>query len=175
MLKSSWKFVALGLFAALSMSMTLAGDTRDLPAKSIRPDMGKIAESTTSVKMPEPNFGYEGHLGCFVATAQGKARGMIVVHQYPDTAKIALGNTKLTYEGTTQLNNVSGYVFKTDFDGKQYPSKVFLSSEKVYFGGGISGYIAADYRDNTGWAWKLTPLRRMDIVNGQTVGAGAVE
>src|ERR1019366_5031367 len=112
MLKSSWKFVALGLFAALSMSMTLAGDTRDLPAKSIRPDMGKTAESTTSVKMPEPNFGYEGHLGCFVATAQGKARGMIVVHQYPDTAKIALGNTKLTYEGTTQLNNVSGYVFK---------------------------------------------------------------
>ena len=24
-------------------------------------------------------------------------------------------------------------------------------------------YIAADYREGTGWAWKLLPLRRMDL------------
>jgi hypothetical protein len=169
-MKKFAKIVALSLFAAVSISVALAGDTRDGPSKSIRPDMGKITESEPSAKMTDPNFGYEGHLGTFVATEK-KARCMIVVHEHPDTSKIALGNTKLVYEGTRQLNNVPCYVFKTEWDGKTYPSKVFLSSEKVYFGGGISGYIAADYRDASGWAWKLIPLRRMEIVNGPTKAA----
>ncbi len=131
--------------------------------KAIRPDTGKIEEKTASIKMPEPSFGYEGHLGTFVASPK-MGRCMIVVHQHPDTSKVALGNTKLTYEGTTQLNNVPGYCFKTEWDGKTYPSKVFLSSEKVYFGGGITAYIGADFREETGWAWKLIPLRRLDLV-----------
>jgi hypothetical protein len=154
--------VALGVVAALSMSPAIGDD--DVVAKSIRPEMGKITETEAAVKVPEPNFGYEGHLGCFVATKEN-ARCAIVVHSYPDTSKIALGNTKLTYEGATQLNNVPGYSFKTEFDGKNYPSKVFLSSERVYFGGGITGYIAADFRDGTGWNWKLVPLRRMEVAN----------
>ena len=155
-------FVALGVVAALSMNPAVGDD--DVVAKSIHPEMGKISETEAAVKVPEPNYGYEGHLGCFVATKEN-ARCAIVVHNYPDTSRIALGNTKLTYEGATQLNNVPGYSFKTEFDGKNYPSKVFLSSERVYFGGGITGYIAADYREGTGWAWKLVPLRRMEVAN----------
>jgi hypothetical protein len=165
MMVTHGKFVALFLVAALSMSNALAGDA---PVKAIRPDTGKIAETKASVEVPEPNFGYEGHLGCFVATKE-QGRCIIVVHQYPDTTKVALGNTKLIYEGATQLNNVPGYCFKTEFDGKLYPAKVFLSSEKVYFGGGISGYIAADFRDGTGWTWKLIPLRRMDVVSPKSI------
>ncbi len=172
-MKKYLSLVVFGLIGALSISMAFAGgDTRDVPAKSIRLDTGKIEEKEASIKMPEPNFGYEGHLGSFVATGS-KARAMIVVHQYPDTSKVALGNTKLTYEGATQLNNVPGYCFKTEFDGKSYPSKVFLSAEKVYFGGGISAYIAADYREGTGWAWKLQPLRRMDVLSPKSVEAGS--
>jgi hypothetical protein len=170
MMKSHWKFVALTLVAALSMGIAFAGDTRDGPTKSLRPDLGKIEEKTPSVKLPEPNFGYVGHLGSFVATAS-KGHCMIVLHHYPDTSKISLGNTKLTYEGATQLNNVPGYCFKTEFDGKNFPSKVFLSSERIYFGGGINSYIAADYREGTGWAWKLLPLRRTDIVTAKSAEA----
>jgi hypothetical protein len=170
MMKRYLSVAALGLVAALSLSMTHAGDTRDQPTKAMKLELGKIEEKECSAKLTEPNYGYEGHLGCFVATAS-KARCMIVVHHYPDTSKVSLGNTKLTYEGTVQLNNIPGYCFKTEFDGKNYPSKVFLSAEKVYFGGGISGYIAADYREGTGWAWKLQPLRRMDVVNAKSSAA----
>ena len=120
---------------------------------------GKIKEAEASSDIEEPNFGYEGHLGCFVATTNGNARCMIAIHAYPDNMKVSLGSTKLTYEGARKLGNVNGYVFKTEFDGQKYPSRIFLNAEKVYFGGGINNYIAADYRSGTGWAWKYVPLR----------------
>jgi hypothetical protein len=134
--------------------------------KSTRLETGKVVETGTSMSLPEPNFGYEGHLGCFVATTNDDARCLIVVHHYPETTKKNLGNTKLVYEGARRLGNVNGYVFKTEWDGQKYPSKVFLSAETIYFGGGINAYIAADYRSGTGWAWKLLPLRRMEVVSG---------
>ena len=157
---------ALALTAIACVSLAVVNAQPDAPHKAIRLEMGKLEESDATSKVNDPNYGYEGHLGTFVATTKGEARAMIVVHNYPDTGKFALGNTKLTFEAVRKVGNVNGFVFKTEWDGKRYPSKVFLSSEKVYFGGGVNGYIAADYRDATGWAWKLIPLRRMDIVTG---------
>ena len=29
-------------------------------------------------------------------------------------------------------------------------------------------YIAADYRNDTGWVWKMLPLRRMELLNGKS-------
>jgi hypothetical protein len=87
----------------------------------------------------------------------------IVVHSYPNEAQISLGCTKLKYQGAKRLGNVDGWVFNTEWDGKHYPSKVFLSAEKVYFGAGIQAYVAADYREDTGWKWKMLPLRRMEL------------
>ena len=79
---------------------------------------------------------------------------------------MALGRSKLTCEGAKRLGNVDGWVFKTEWDGKVYPSKIFFSAEKVYFGGGVNAYIAADYREKTGWVWKMLPLRRMELTKG---------
>ena len=105
-----------------------------------------------------------GELGSFEATTKDDAEGMIVVHNYPDTSKYALGSTKLEYVGPKRLGNVDGWVFKTEWDGDRYPSRIFFSSEEVYFGGGESAFIASDYRDSTGWVWKLLPLRRTQLV-----------
>ncbi len=134
-------------------------------------DSRKIEEGEAKNKLDEPNYGYVGTLGTFSASAKKAGAGTgeeaaaaFVVHQYPDVEKSALGLTKLQYEGPKRLGNVDGWVFKTEWDGKQYPSKVFLSAEKVYFGGGESAYIAADHRTDTGWVWKLMPLRRMEML-----------
>src|SRR5262249_32791755 len=144
---------------------TSSASPDDEPGKSPLLGAGKVIEAEASAKLMDPKYGYEGHLGCFMATTNGDARCLIVVHHYPETTKFSLGSTKLVYEGTKKLGNVNGYVFKTEWDGQKYPSKVFLSADTVYFGGGISSYIAADYRSGTGWAWKLVPLRRMDVVS----------
>jgi hypothetical protein len=155
--------VGVGL-AVLVAVCTVVAQERKQDSKSVRIELGKVEESDTKADMPEPNFGYVGDLGSFVVSKGGEAEALIVVHQYPKTEVKALGRTKLTYEGTKRLGNVDGWVFKTEWDGKTYPSKIFFSSEKVYFGGGMNSYIAADYREGTGWAWKLLPLRRMEIL-----------
>ena len=152
--------VGLGL-AAMLATRTLTADEKN-ETKSVVIELGKVEESETKAEMPEPNFGYVGELGSFMVTKNPDAEALIVLHQYPKTDVKALGRSKLTYEGTKRLGNVNGWVFKTEWDGKTYPSKIFFSSEKVYFGGGVNSYIAADYRDGTGWAWKMLPLRRME-------------
>ncbi|MBV8314367.1 MAG: hypothetical protein JOZ53_05475 [Planctomycetaceae bacterium] len=132
--------------------------------KGIALELGKVEEAEATPRLGEPNYGYVGDLGSFVATKDANALALIAVHRYPDTETASLGRTKLTYEGPKRLGNVDGWVFRTEWDGIVYPSKIFFSSEKVYFGGGVNSYIAADYRENTGWAWKLRPLRRMGLV-----------
>ena len=132
--------------------------------KGIVLELGKVEEAEASSRLGQPNYGYVGPLGSFVATQDASALALIVVHHYPDTEMTSLGRTKLTYEGPKRLGNIDGWVFRTEWDGTVYPSKIFFSSEKVYFGGGVSSYIAADYRDRTGWVWKLHPLRRMGLV-----------
>jgi hypothetical protein len=62
------------------------------------------------------------------------------------------------------VGNVDGWVFKTQWDGTSYPSRIFFSADEVYFGGGRSAYIVADYRDGTGWVWKMLPMRRLEIL-----------
>jgi len=136
----------------------------------IRIQIGRVEEADAKAELSAPNFGYVGDLGTFIVTKNGDAQATIVVHQYPKTEVKALGQTKLIYEGTKRLGNVDGWVYKTEWDGKTYPSKIFFSSSKVYFGGGINSYIAADYRDETGWAWKMLPLRRMENLN-KTAGS----
>jgi hypothetical protein len=153
--------LALTVVAICATRIAVADDAA--AAKPVALDLGKIEETEAKEKLEAPNYGYMGGLGSFVATKE-HGEGMIVVHNYPDTSKLALGTTKLTYEGTKRLGNVDGYVFKTQWDGATYPSKIFLSAEKVYFGGGVSAYIAADHREKTGWVWKLHPLRRMDVL-----------
>jgi hypothetical protein len=139
--------------------------------KGVTLKFGKVQESATSAKLPDPHYAYVGQLGSFVVIKNDMAKGMIVVHQYPDTSKSALGCTKLTFEGAKRLGEIEGWVFKTEWDGKVYPSRIFFSAEKVYFGGGVNGYIAADYRDDSGWVWKLQPLRRMGLVKNNGAAA----
>jgi hypothetical protein len=158
---------ALCLSALATFNPAVADDP---PAGKIASlQLGKVMEMEAKVSLGEANYGYVGQLGTFCATKSAKATGMIVVHNYPDTTSFGLGHTKLTYQGAKRLGNVDGYVFETEWDGKTYPSKIFFSAERVYFGGGVNGYIAADFRDGTGWAWKLLPLRRMDLVKNGTV------
>jgi hypothetical protein len=164
MLRLSAKLLLMAL-CVLALNSPRHGAAQDPgQGKGIVLQMGKVEEADASSGLGEPNYGYEGHLGSFVATKDADAMALIVVHQNTDMEKASMGRTKLTYEGPKRLGNIDGWVFKTEWDGTVYPSKIFFSSEKVYFGGGVNGYIAADYRDNTGWAWKLHPLRRMGLV-----------
>ena len=89
-------------------------------------------------RLGEPNYGYAGHLGSFVAAKDANALALIVVHHYPDMEKVSLGRTKLTHQGPKRLGNIDGWVFTTEWNGTIYPSKIFFSSEKVYFGGGAT-------------------------------------
>ena len=164
MSRPSAKFLLMAL-CVLALNTPRNGVAQDrVEGKGIVLELGKVVEEEASSRLGEPNYGYEGHLGSFVATKDANALALIVVHQYPDTEKMSLGRSKLTYEGPKRLGNIDGWVFRTEWDGTIYPLKIFFSSEKVYFGGGVSSYIAADYRDKTGWAWKLQPLRRMELM-----------
>jgi hypothetical protein len=154
--------VALGVLAFTALHA--AAKEPKAGQKGIALELGKLEETEARTKLENPSYGYVGQLGSFVATKDAEAMGLLVVHQHPDLASKALGRTKLTCEGAKRLGNVDGWVFKTEWDGKAYPSKIFFSSERVYFGGGVNAYIAADYRDETGWVWKLHPLRRMPMV-----------
>jgi hypothetical protein len=159
--------LAFGLGIAQWM-MPLAAEERRDEGKVIHTlDSSKIEEADAKTKLEEPHYGYVGELGTFDAIGKKSSTeepiAQFVVHQHPDVHKLALGCTRLKYEGPKRLGNVDGWIFKTEWDGKYYPSKVFLSADKVYFGGGRSAYIAADYRNDTGWTWKQLPLRRMEM------------
>jgi len=154
-------FLVLGLAAFALVGSSPAEEPK--ASKGITLELGKIEESEPKSSLDAPEYGYVGNLGSFVASKESEALALLVVHQYPDTSKSALGRSKLSYEGPKRLGNVDGWVFKTEWDGKAYPSKVFFSAEKVYFGGGVNAYIAADYREKSGWVWKLHPLRRMEL------------
>jgi hypothetical protein len=132
----------------------------------------KIEESEAKTEIGEPHFGYVGDIGTILATTKNahgiEAHADFVVHHYPEQEKVSLGCTKLKYVGPKHLGNVDGWVFSTEWDGKSYPSKIFVSAQKVYFGGGLQSYICADYRNDTGWAWKLVWLRRMELTGTET-------
>lgn len=146
-------------------------------AKGLMLGSGKLKEAEAKGSIGEPHYGYVGDIGIFEATTKAPAGeeslAVFVVHHHPHQHQVALGQTKLKYVGAKRLGNVDGWVFQTDWDGKYYPSKVFLSAEPVYFGGGTVRYIAADYRTDTGWAWKYVPLRRMAVVGANVPAAGA--
>jgi hypothetical protein len=167
--------VMLGLVAVLAACPAAAGQEKEgvEGTSTVTPlQTGKVMESEVQGKIPEPNFGYVGQLGSFAVSRNGHSGGLIVVHHYPDTKKSAMGHTKLSYEGAIRLGNVNGWVYKTQWDGKIYPSKVFFSADKIYFGAGINAYICADYREGTGWAWKLLPMRRLpQVAATSTTGA----
>lgn len=133
---------------------------------------GKVEEAEAKGELGQPHFGYVGDIGVIAAegkNAEGReAHAAFVVHHYPEQEKYSLGCTKLKYVGPKRLGNIDGWVFSTEWDGKAYPSKVFVSADQVYFGGGRQAYISADYRTETGWAWKLIPLRRMEITGHES-------
>src|SRR5580658_11300412 len=153
-----WSVAIVVAVTALAVGAEMAA------SKHISPQLGKLEEADSSSTMNDPNFCYVGELGSFEVTTKDDAEGMIVVHNYPDTSKQALGTTKLQFLGSKRIGNVDGWVFKTQWDGENYPSKIFFSADQVYFGGGVSAYIAGDYREGTGWVWKLLPLRRTELV-----------
>jgi hypothetical protein len=163
----------IGLFLFVQAG---AAEPNNAVEKGVYLDTRKIEEAEPKNRLEEPRFGYVGDLGTFVAVSKNapghEAMAGFVVHQYPNQDRLALGCTKLRYEGAKRLGNVDGWVFVTEWDGKTYPSKVFLSAQPVYFGGGMTAYIAADYRESTGWAWKLLPLRRVELANKTEAGAG---
>ena len=164
MSKAMWQR-ALGVVAVVAVLVSQSViSAEELTKKHEGPQMGKLEEADVAGQIGEPNYGYVGNLGSFEVMAKGDSNGMIVVHNYPETTKFALGSTKLEYVGAKRIGDVDGWVFKTQWDGKMYPSKIFFSAEEVYFGGGASSYIVADFRDGTGWTWKLQSMRRMDIV-----------
>jgi hypothetical protein len=154
-------------FGMLSLSAPHAAEPAKQGIQNI--DGRKLEETEAKGNLTEPHFGYVGDLGTFAALTKNagahEPMAAFVVHQHPDETQLSLGCTKLKYQGAKRLGNVDGWVFTTDWDGKNYPSKVFLSAEKVYFGGGVQAYIAADHRNDTGWTWKMLPLRRMELTN----------
>jgi hypothetical protein len=159
--------VGVGAFQ-LSQPLGAEGDR----GQSVYLNLPKIEEAEPKTQLQEPNFGYAGDIGTIAATTKN-ARGIeahadFVVHNYPDQDNLALGCTKLKYVGPKHLGNVDGWVFNTEWDGKNYPSKIFVSAQRIYFGGGRQAYIAADYRNETGWAWKMVPLRRMELTGNET-------
>lgn len=167
--RSAKVLIATAALLALVVSRTATAEEAKDEGKTCTLAVGKVEEAEAKTKLEAPNFGYVGQLSSFVANGSGHAGGLLVVHNHPDTKTHALGHTKLTYKGAKRLGNVDGYVFETQWDGKQYPSKIFFSSEKVYMGGGVNAYVAADFREDTGWAWKFLPLKRMNLVaNGTT-------
>ena len=163
--------------AAFWLARPLAAEPNRDAGKAVYLTAQKIEESEAKGRLVEPHFGYVGDIGTFVATtknAQGvEAHAAFVVHNFPEQENLALGCTKLKYQGPKHLGNVDGWVFMTEWNGKAHPSRVFLSAQKVYFGGGREGYIAADYREATGWAWKLIPLRRLELVGKGSARTGA--
>jgi hypothetical protein len=156
-----WVVAAMAAVTALSIGAEL------IASKHVSPQLGTLDEGEVSSDMGEPNHGYVGELGSFEASTKDDAEAMIVVHNYPDTSKFALGSTQLDYVGAKRIGNVDGWVFKTQWNGELYPEKIFFSSSEVYFGGGVSAYIAADYRQATGWVWKMLPLRRTELFQNQ--------
>lgn len=158
------KKIARTLFSiAAVVGVFAAAASGDEQKRDVSVQTGKIEQREATGQIGEPSYGYVGALGTF-EVSKGDGKGMIVIHNYPDTSAFALGETKLEYVGAKRLGDIDGWVFNTRWDGSRYPSKVFFSSEQVYFGGGLNGYIAADYREATGWTWKMLPLRRMDLV-----------
>jgi len=174
------KFSTLFVMTTTIMVLQLARPSAAEPEKgagdSVSLTVQKVEESEAKTRLEEPNFGYVGNIGTFAATtknsAGAEAHANFVVHSYPRQDKLSLGCTKLKYEGAKRLGNVDGWIFTTEWDGKAYPSKVFVSAHKVYFGGGEQAYIAADFRTDTGWAWKMVPLRRMELTSKANQGAG---
>src|SRR5262249_34724105 len=160
MVKAARKFL-LVVLAALALA-ALWPLTAEEPRSGVALQLGTVQETEAKARIGEPNYGYVGQLGSFVVSREQPSLGLIVVHNFPDTETMSLGRTELTYEGSKRLGNVDGWVFKTQWDGKAYPSKIFFSAEKVYFGGGVNAHIAADYRDKTGWGWEPHPLRRVE-------------
>ena len=126
--------LAVVTFAICAVPSRAADERRDAQkekaGKVIDLDSVKPEESESRSKLEEPNFGYEGHLGTFEVTMKSPSghapTGLIVVHQYPYHEKTALGRTKLKFVGARRIGNVDGWVFETDWDGKQYPSKIFV-------------------------------------------------
>jgi hypothetical protein len=158
------KVLLYGTFALVAaLAMQAVAVSEEGAKKQISIEVTKLEEADAAAQIGEPNYGYVGELGAFCAT-KSEGHGMIVVHNYPDTTKAALGAVQLSYVGPKRVGNVDGWVFKTQWDGKSYPSRIFFSAEEVYFGGGISAYIVADYRDGTGWVWKMLPMRRLEIL-----------
>src|SRR5262249_38455285 len=96
-------FVVLGLAA-----VDPARAEQPKGGKGVALEMGKVEESEAKSALDAPQFGYVGSLGSFVASKGPEAEALLVVHQYPDTARAALGRSKLTYEGTKRLGNVDG-------------------------------------------------------------------
>jgi hypothetical protein len=125
--------------------------------------VGKVEESEAKGAMKEPMFGYTGMGGSFAVSKEG-GYALFGVHGHPDYHTVKMGATKLKYVGPKRLAQVDGWVCQTDWDGKTAPSKIFFSAEPVYFGLGIHGYAVADYRDATGWAWKMIPLKRWPLM-----------
>jgi len=147
MLAGIWSVAIVMAVSALAVGAEMVA------SKNISLQLGKLDEADASSTMDDPNFGYVGELGSFEVTTKDDAQG-----------KRALGTTKLQFLGSKRIGNLDGWVFKTQWDGESYPSKIFFSADQVYFGGGVSGYIAGDYREGTGWVWKLLPLRRTELV-----------
>ena len=87
--------------------------------------MGKLEESDAAGQIGEPNYGYVGNVGSFQAT-KTDGMAMFVVHEHPDVTKFGLGSTKLEYVGPKHIGDVDGWVFKTQWDGKDIPRRSSL-------------------------------------------------
>src|ERR1700761_7399401 len=103
----------LGITAILAvLAVQMVSSAEELNRKHEGPQMGKLEETDAATQIGDPNYGYVGNLGSFEVMAKGDSSGMIVVHNYPETTKFALGTTKLEYVGAKRIGDVDGWVFK---------------------------------------------------------------
>ena len=100
MSRLSAKLLLMAL-CVLALNTPRNGVAQDrVEGKGIVLELGKVVEEEASSRLGEPNYGYEGHLGSFVAAKDANALALIVVHQYPDTEKIVAGSLQAYLRGS---------------------------------------------------------------------------
>jgi hypothetical protein len=124
------------------------------------------AETATSAALPDPNWGYYGDLGAAQVTKSTMPDvpiGLLAIHRYPNTSDGYLAKTKLRFEKDGRVFGVDGWIFLTDFDGTEFPSKVFFSYLKVSVNG-VYAYRMWPYRTATGWQQNSGKFERQPLL-----------
>jgi hypothetical protein len=151
------------LTAAMAVSVLLHHIWRDenlRAADQVQPT-DKLFEPETvqkELKLPSkrtlglPQWGYSSARGAFEVRAPapivGSWLGLFRAQRYP-TPEIKFLRAELNYVGEQNVQNRDGWLFRTQFDGTEYPSYFFFSAERE--SPDDTAYRVYTYRNATSW------------------------